>query len=179
MPQTHVPLLVISGPVGVGKTTVGYEASALLTRRRIPHTFVDLDGLAQTHPRPKDDRFGERLALRNLRGVWANCAAAGSRNLIVARVVERQADLDRIADVVPDAKPFVCQLRAADETLVERVRRREVGPETRWHEERALQLSRSLSQTAPADHRIGTDGRTVTDIAQEIVELVGWRTAGG
>ena len=88
MAAIRLPLLVISGPVGVGKTTVGNELSTSLERRRVAHTFIDLDTLAETYPRPPGDRFGNRLALLNLRDVWINCAAAGSRNLIVARVVE-------------------------------------------------------------------------------------------
>lgn len=92
MAEIALPLLVISGPVGVGKTTVGNEVSNVLNRQGIAHTFIDIDSLAETYPRPPDDRFGNRLALLNLRDVWANCVAAGSRNLIVARVVEWTTD---------------------------------------------------------------------------------------
>ena len=65
-------LLIISGPVGVGKTTTAEELSAILEGEEVDHSFVDLDGLAKTYPRPPDDRFGVRIALRNLRAVWAH-----------------------------------------------------------------------------------------------------------
>lgn len=168
MAAAHLPLLVISGPVGVGKTTVGNEVSTSLERRGVAHTFIDLDALAATYPRPPDDRFGNRLALLNLRHVWINCAAAGSRNLIVDRVVETQRDLAAIERAVPNSKAVVCQLRADDEKLLRRVRMREVGSRRDWHEARALELARSLEGAAPADIIVDTSGRSVPDIAAEI-----------
>jgi len=67
--MSHVPLLIISGPVGVGKTTVAEELNSILSREGIAHTYIDLDVLAETYPRLADDRFNSRLALRNLRDV--------------------------------------------------------------------------------------------------------------
>jgi len=174
MATIPIPLLLISGPVGVGKTTVGNEVSSSLERRGVAHTFIDMDALAWTYPRPSDDRFGDRLALLNLRGVWANCAAKGSNNLIVARVVETQSDIENIHDAVPGCQPLVCQLRANDETLIERVRTRELGSGCDRHEARALELARSLQNKAPADFVVDTDGRLASDNADEIVGQVEW-----
>ena len=78
MATNPIPLLVISGPVGTGKTTIGNEVSSSLERQGVAHTFIDMDTLAETYPRPPDARFGDRLALLNLCDVWANCAATGS-----------------------------------------------------------------------------------------------------
>ncbi len=43
-----------------------------------------------------------------------------------------------------------------------------------WHEARALALAKSLEGSAPGDFVIDTDGRSVTDIADEIVGCVAW-----
>ena len=43
---------------------LGQEVSALLAERDIPHSFIDLDALAQTFPRPQGDRYGTALAPR-------------------------------------------------------------------------------------------------------------------
>ena len=172
--MAKVTLLLLSGPVGVGKTTLGNEISAILEERGVPHSFIDLDGLTQTFPRSPDDRFGNRLALANLRDVWANCAAAGSRNLIVARVIETQHDLDRIRDCIPGSQPVLCQLRAGDRTLVARVDSRELGAGRDWHVARTLELARTLEQSAPADITVDTEDRTPPDIAGEITSRVAW-----
>ena len=177
MTQTVFPLLTISGPVGVGKTTVGNEVSNSLIRRSVSHTFIDIDTLAETYPRPLDDRFGNRLALLNLRDVWANCAAAGSRNLVGARVVETRQDLEEIQRAIPGSESIVCQLRANDATLIKRVRTREFGSGLEWHETRSLELAKSLPGTAPADFVVDTDGRSLLDIADEIVAKIEWVTS--
>lgn len=50
MPTT-VPLLIISGSMGAGKTTVLSEASDLLAQAGIPHAAIDLDWLSVMHQR--------------------------------------------------------------------------------------------------------------------------------
>ena len=173
------PTLVISGPVGVGKTTVANEVSTSLAQAGVAHTFIDLDTLTMTYPRPSDDRFGGKLAVQNLRDVWANCAAAGSRNLVIARVIETTADLEKIQQALPNTKLCLCQLHATDQTLIERIHAREHGPERDWHEARAVELARALRNTAPADYTIDTDGRSAAEIARDLVQRIEWATSEG
>lgn len=167
-------LLVVSGPVGVGKTTIGSELSSILERRLIAHSFVDLDGLAQTYPRKPDDPFGNNIALSNLSLVWANCRKHGSKNLIVGRVVETKADVEKLGQATGISKITVCQLCAPDSTLLTRVRSREIGSDREWHERRSLELAGQLEQTDFADFLVNTEAREPTDIAQEVAGRVGW-----
>lgn len=118
------PVLLITGPVGVGKTTVALEAGELLEAAGIPHAVVDLDALAWCFPPPADDRFNNRLALRNLAVVWANFAAAGAERLVIARVAETGEDVAAFLGAVPHAAITVVRLRARDDTLLARVRAR-------------------------------------------------------
>lgn len=167
-------MLVINGPVAVGKSTVANAASALLIQRGIAHTYIDVDRLTETFPRLAEDPFGHLLALRNLRDVWANCAAEGSRNLILARVIETPETLQDFIGVVPGAEPTVCLLRARAETLTDRVRRREPGDRREWYEYRSLELARSLERSAPCDFIVDTDGREPNEVAEEVVDQVAW-----
>ncbi|MEM8650662.1 MAG: AAA family ATPase [Pseudomonadota bacterium] len=171
-----IPLLVISGPIGVGKTTVSEEISNLLVEEGVSHTLLDLDVLAETYPRPSDDRFGDKLAIQNLSAIWGNCRNAGSRNLIIPRVIEKTTDLSEIVSAVPDSAPTLCQLRGSDETLMERVRKREIGSGYMRHEKRSLELSRILKLSAPFDFVVETDGRSVIDLAMEISNKMSWNT---
>lgn len=172
MAPTTLPLLLISGPVGVGKTTVGNEVSSSLDQRNVAHTLIDMDVLAETYPRPPDDQFATRLALLNLRDVCLNCLVAGSKNLVIPRVIETRNDVEQIQRAIPNSTLTICQLRASDETLIERVRTREFGSGRAWHEARALELARSLQGKAPADFVVDTDGRSPVDIAAEVVDQV-------
>jgi deoxyadenosine/deoxycytidine kinase len=173
MHETHIPLLIVSGPIGVGKTTVGQEVSTILDRRGISHSFVDIDALAQTYPRPTDDLYASRLALLNLQTVWRNAKSAGARNLILSRVIETEGDRTAIEDAIPNCRSVLCRLRASADTLLERVLRREVGVGYDWHATRAQELAR-LMERAPADFVIDTDARMASDIAAELAGKVAW-----
>ncbi len=168
------PLLVISGPVGVGKTTVGQEISNRLDRQGVPHTFIDLDALTQTYPRPAGDPYGYRLAFANLQAVRANGVAAGSRNLIVSRVVEDRSQYEALQAALPGGVPTICRLMASEAVLLDRVRKRELGAGLGWHERRALELAGRLRQSGPADVVIDTDSRKPADIAEALVAKVTW-----
>jgi tRNA uridine 5-carbamoylmethylation protein Kti12 len=47
-----VPVLLITGPVGVGKLTVAAEAARLLREANVPHALVDLAWIEQCWPVP-------------------------------------------------------------------------------------------------------------------------------
>jgi len=66
-----VPVLVITGPVGVGKSTIAAEAAWLLRQADVPHALVDLDRIEQCWPVPADDPENERVSHRNLACMWA------------------------------------------------------------------------------------------------------------
>ena len=174
MAKQNQVLLLISGPVGVGKTTVANELSTLLVNESVPHTFVDLDALTHTYPRSLSDPFGNALALANLTIIWNNGRNHGARNLIVPRVVETRDYAEHLAQSVGISHPIVCRLTASDRTLLERVRAREIGSNLAWHEKRSLQLSAELSKTRNEDFSIATDGRSITEIATEILQRVKW-----
>jgi gluconate kinase len=171
-PDTH--LVLISGSVGVGKTSVGQELSAQLEHGSISHTFVDLDNLAQTYPRPEDDPFGQILALENLKTVWSNAQTRGVQNLVITRVIESAEGARRVADTVGARRVKIVQLTASDDTLLQRVRRREIGSGRSWHEIRALELSEKLSKADFPDLFVNTDQRPPRDIAREILEACNW-----
>jgi len=103
-----------------------------------------------------------------------NCAAAGSRNLVIPRVVESHADVEEIEKAVPGANSTVCLLQASDDALIRRVRKREVGSGRAWHEQRSIELSRQLENTDLANFTIKTDDYAVADIAAETFERVKW-----
>lgn len=174
MLRDETQLLIISGPVGVGKTSAGEELSANLEDEEIGHTFVDLDGLSKTYPRSNADPFGEQIALRNLRAVWANAQELGTQNLIVARVIETTAGAQRIADTVGAKSHVIVQLNASDDSLQNRVQRREIGSGRAWHERRAVELSRQLRDLKIADIEIDTDNKSIASVAREVREHLKW-----
>jgi molybdopterin-guanine dinucleotide biosynthesis protein len=73
-----VPTLLVTGPVGSGKTTVTFEMSNQLKAAGVAHAVVDTDELDRIFPPPADDPHKTLLTRRNLAAVWANLRAAGA-----------------------------------------------------------------------------------------------------
>jgi len=169
-------ILLVSGPVGVGKTSVGNEIAEILERNQIPHTYVDFDQLRCTYPRPKDDPWGNRLGLENLDSIWRNCSQSGALNLVISYVVEDKSFIERLLKIIPGADVSTIQLSADTATLEARLKGREIGSGLEWHLNRASELLSSLkAASTPSDYRISTEGRDVVDIAEEIVSKIDWR----
>jgi len=170
--QTGVPVLIITGPVGVGKTTVAFTVSELLEQIGIAHAYVDLDTLRWHYPRPPDDYFSIRLAMKNLAAIWTNYQEYAASRLIVADVIEARDELDRYRAAIPGAELFVIRLRASLEILAQRVRQRESGSGLEWHLARIPVLAALMDRNQVEDQLVETDNRPVIQIAKEI--LAAW-----
>jgi hypothetical protein len=171
---TAVPVLVITGPVGVGKTRVMEEVSDRLGAAGVPHAFVDMDAMRSAYPAPPGDRFNTRLGFRNLAAAWENYRAVGSERLVLADVVESRADLDGYREAVPGAAVTLVRLRASVPTLQARVAGREIGSGREWHLARAAELAAQMDRDALEDLLVETDGRTVGEVAREVLARSGW-----
>jgi len=77
-----IPLLIISGSMGAGKTTVLREAIDLLAEAGITHAAIDIDWLTFMHSR--HEAYGQGLVFKNLAAIWPIYATAGADRLIVA-----------------------------------------------------------------------------------------------
>ena len=178
-PHTHhptdsliIPTIVITGPVGVGKTAVSTAMSDLLIAANEPHALIDMDTLRMSYPRPAHDRFHMALGLRNLAALWANYRAAGAECLILADVVESQADADAYRLAVPNAEVTVVRLLASRDALWRRLAQRESGESLRWHQNRALELAALMEKEAIGNLLVETDEKTAFEVADEILRLV-------
>ena len=170
----NVPVLVVTGPVGVGKTTVAAALSELLQRTRIPHAVIDMDALRWCSPSPAHDPFHTALGLQNLAAVWPNYRAAGAERLILVDIVESREEVGRYEEAVPGTGIVVVRLRALVPTIWHRLEGREVGEGLAWHRRRAVELVTQMEDAQVEDLLVDTDGRTVADIVQEILFRTNW-----
>ena len=168
-----VPLLLISGAMGSGKTTVLSEASDLLKQADVSHAAIDLDWLSIMHP--SSGQQSERLMFANLAALWSTYAAAGAERLLIARVVENRSELQRYRDAVPGAEPVVCRLTASLDTMQSRLRVREPGMIQAQIVARAGPLADTLRRARAEDFTVDNgDGRSITDVAREVLAGAGW-----
>ena len=170
----NVPTIIVTGPVGVGKSTVAEAMGYQLIAAKIPHANVDFDQLT-AGPRPADDDvWGTKLGLSNLAAIWKNYQLAGARRLIIARVIESRSELDGFRRAVPGADIVLVRLRAAPETLQARVRRRGPWRDMEWHLKRSVELGAQLDAQPFEDVLIETDDREVTAVARDVLRRAGW-----
>jgi adenylylsulfate kinase len=170
-----VPTILVTGPVGVGKTTLIEAMGRLLRDADVPHATVDFDQLTACYPRlPDDDGWGTNLGLTNLASLWRNYAARGADRLLLARVIEDRKELDGYRGAVPDAEITVVRLRASPATLQERVRGRGDGRGMEWHLNRAVELATLMDAQHVEDFVIETEDRTPGELALEVLRRVGW-----
>jgi adenylylsulfate kinase len=172
--HANIPVLIVTGPVGVGKTTVAAALSELLQRAEIPHAVIDMDALRWCSPSPAYDPFHTALGLQNLAAVWPNYQAVGAGRLILVDIVESREDVGRYAEAVPGAGIVVVRLRAPVPTIWHRLEGREVGEGLVWHRRRAVELVTQMEDAQVEDLLVDTDGRTVVDIAQDVLLRTNW-----
>src|SRR5262249_30349610 len=116
-----VPVLLLTGPRAVGKSTVGYEVFSRLIRAGTRTAYVDLDQIGFCRPPPADDPENHRLKVANLGALWPGFRAAGARGLVVTGRVELAEEVRGYVDAVPGADLTLLRLRAGRAALTERI----------------------------------------------------------
>ncbi|HYH12051.1 MAG TPA: AAA family ATPase [Thermomicrobiales bacterium] len=175
--QEVIPVVVITGPIGVGKTTVTQHLGYLLSAHEVPHTVIDMDWLRDTWPQPADDRFNSRLGHRNLADVARNSIEVGSERFVIADVVESRQHRENYREAIPGADVRIVRLSVDMEVNRERISRRANGDEDPWEAARAGELVDIMEANNVADVVIDTTGRRPKDIAREIADWLGWLPA--
>jgi adenylylsulfate kinase len=178
MPLCIVPVMsdelrviVITGTMGSGKTTVLAEASDILTACGVAHAAIDLDALGIAH---LPDAAPIDLAYRNLSAVWSNYAALGVTRLLLAGAIENRDELNRILAVLPDAAIVLCRLTATLATMQQRVSLREPGMLHDKLVARVSELDEILDRAGLEDFSLSNDDGSVTRVATELLARSGW-----
>lgn len=169
-----IPVAVVTGPVGVGKSTVLREMDALLIAAGVSHASIELEDVARFWgPRPAEGGTRPDVAYGNLAAVCANYVRAGADRLVLSLLMERRSDLRPVSAAIPGAEIKVVRLHAAPSVIEARVRRRElVIPEqelsaARWWVAR-------LRRARFADHVVDNGRRPPSEVAAEVLRVLGW-----
>lgn len=173
---TELPteVIFIGGRSGVGKSSVAAEASQLLARADIRHAVIEGDNLDQAHPQPW--REGIDLAGRNLAAIWHNYRSIGYSRLIFTNTVSVLEIASLSAALGGPIRSFGVLLTATDQTAAQRLAQREIGTALEEHIERSKLAAARLDASSTA-YKVPTDGRSLTDIAAQILDSAGWLSA--
>jgi predicted kinase len=169
--SADVQVILITGTMGSGKTTVLGEASDILSAHGIMHAAIDLDGLAVWYAPTTALRD---VAYRNLSSVWRNYAAGGMTRLLLAAAIESREELSRIAAAIPNSAMVICRLKAELGTMQQRVSVREPGMLHDTFVARVAELETILDGAALEEFSLVNDARPVTDVASELLTRAAW-----
>jgi len=168
-------VLLVAGRSGSGKSSVASELSERWQRSGLAHCLVDGDNLGAAYPKPTSDPHGTALTEANLRAVWRTYAAAGYRRLVYVNtvsVLERELVTRALGG---RARVSGVLLTASARTIHDRLGAREIGTALRAHLDRSAAAAELLDRAAgPWVTRVGTDGRSVEQVAAEVAAASGW-----
>ena len=165
-------MLIITGTMGAGKTSVLGEASDILALQGVPHAAIDLDALGLAHL-PSAAGSGD-VMYGNLLSVCENYTSFGVTRLLLARAIEDRAELELCSGVVSASTTVVCRLTASIEAMEQRVRLRESGVSQRDYFARVAELNTILDRAQLENFTITNKNRPLTDVAHELLVKAGW-----
>ena len=167
-----LPVLIVNGTIGAGKSTVGLAIHEVLERLKMPHAFLDLDRLTDCYP--GSDRFNQAIMFDALAALWPIYASAGAERLVLARVVEARAELAGYSRALGDCAITTVLLRASESTRRKRIVGREFGESLKWHLARSTELEQILTQSDAYDLVVHNETDDPSKAALEILRRAGW-----
>jgi hypothetical protein len=110
-----------------------------------------------------------------LKAIWPNYAARGVEHLVLARYVSAAYEVEAYRRAIPSATVTVCRVTAPAETVQDRLHRRECGIARDFLMALSHTLAAESDELGFEDFAVdnGPD-RSVTDVAREVAERMGW-----
>lgn len=162
--------IVITGPVGAGKTTIMSSLTSLLEEQFQPCAGVDMDHLRWFYPKEPGDHFGGAIGRKHLAYLAASYRSLGIPVLVIADVVEHDNDRRAMAAALEGYDLHVVRLRVPMHLLENRLRQRESEENLPWYLNRAPELERIMNDANVGDTIIDVGERDPRDVAVEIAE---------
>jgi broad-specificity NMP kinase len=165
MSEGLVPVLWVTGPGGVGKSTVSWQIFSELTHRGVRAAFADTDQFCMSYPAPPADPRRERLKAQNLGAMVPRYRAAGAQCVIANGILDPVVGV--LSDLMPQAAVTVCQLRADRQELTRRFIERD-GSDSDAGQRLAETLDEADAMDASllADVYIDTSARTASEVSK-------------
>jgi hypothetical protein len=110
--NSEVKVIVMTGRVGTGKTSLLSEVSDLLSSAGVEHAAIDLDFLGLTY---LEAGLSRDLMFRDLDEAWSEYRGTGVTRLLLAETVVSRRDMSRIREATQNADIIVCRFFASSE----------------------------------------------------------------
>jgi hypothetical protein len=174
MEETAARCILITGAVGVGKTSVAAAMASLFEGSRQPYAVVDLDWLAWFRPAQGSPITVQEMLSRNLHAIWPGFRSAGVEWLVLARHVRTVDEVGALRKALREVDLVTVRLEAPRDVLEARIRGRD--DEAQVEEHLAL-LAAAESDDRFEDITIDAYGRTASEVAHDVLLASGWSAA--
>jgi hypothetical protein len=186
-------VLLICGPTGVGKSTIGFQVYLRCLRAGLAAGYLDLGQIGILRPGTPADPGNHQLKAGNLAAMWRTYHAAGARHLVATGPIDNEEILRAYVEAVPAATVTVCRLDAGPAELTRRVISRGMGGS--WPEpgdplrgqtsaylnrvaDQAIASAEALERQGLGTVIINTGGLTVAQSADAIAAALTWPNLG-
>lgn len=168
-------VLVLTGTIAAGKTTLAEAVSQELHARSIRHALIDLDWLGQIYPVPEGhDPYNYELAIENLKAIWPSFLAAGATRAVIAGTILNAEQLGRLTFALGGAALQVVLVTAPDEVLHGRICRRDAGSLREDFLARTAALAKEIEAAAIHELVVVNDGAGPGAVANDLLRRAGW-----
>ena len=180
--QESIDILLITGPAGIGKSTLCWEIGARLARSGVAYAIIETDELDRVFPRPTQEQLQavrpgtSDVSALNLAAMWQTYRALGHTRLVMSGVM-MHLEFDRrwIRAAIPEANITVVRLVGSEVSLLQRVDRREIGSGRDEQAQRSLrQLNRISAEPTGTSIVVQTDDKTPADLAEIVLKAARW-----
>jgi predicted ATP-dependent serine protease len=180
--QEDVEILLITGPAGIGKSTLCWEIGAQLAASKLAHAIIETDELDRAFPRPTPEQLSalkpgtSDVSALNLAAMWEIYRALGHTRLVMSGVMlDLEADCRWITSAIPRARITAVRLVGSESTLMQRIDQREIGSGRDAQARRSLRQLKRVSEEAPSAAMIvRTDDKTPAELAQIVLKALRW-----
>ncbi|WP_062465281.1 GNAT family N-acetyltransferase [Demequina soli] len=172
-------VLVLTGALGAGKTTVAAAAHELLAGRGARTSHLDVDALTQAYPADAADPVNRRLLWEALGALAPLYRARGFGNVLVPIAMDDAGDPERLARAFSShagpAEVTIVRLTAPDDERIARLERRECSERwLAWARGRTVEMEGELEALALEDAVVDSAGRAPAEVAADVLDAAGW-----
>jgi hypothetical protein len=180
---------LITGPPGVGKSTIGFRFYMTCLGAGLTTGYVDLSQIGFLEPAAAGDPDNQTLRARNLAAIWRNYRDAGATHLVATGMIASQADVQLYTAELPGTEVSLIRLRDGSGELRQRLMSRGAGGS--WPEpgdrlrgqsaeflsgvaDQAAQTAQALDRSDLSGQALETAGRSPDESASMIRDALGW-----
>lgn len=177
MEQDPSGILIFTGTLGTGKTTVAAEVGELLADLTLPNAVIDLDWLGWVNA--GDDFLAyDQLIAQNIISIWPNYRAVGVRYLVLARALLGHELVKVLPKAFPNTPITIIRLTASKETIKNRLSQRDSGETLREHLEEMNEMTHIMDDLHLESAIVNTDLLSVEEAAKQVIIMTNWNSKG-